>query len=191
MRWNNRKPNILEIISFLMLALALLSILGRIFFVIVGLAKILIKFLIQHYDFVLLGIAVCLPLAHCIYCIKQIKRKPVDKEGSEHGTGHKLFLLLHCVLDIICLVTVITVALNVIIHSIKTTSRQTAETQTNVSEYLTEPAPEISLDRTVYVSRSGHKIHLHSDCSGMMYYVSMTYEEACEAGYEHCSRCFD
>lgn len=45
-------------------------------------------------------------------------------------------------------------------------------------------------DRTVYVSTNGRKIHLRRNCSGMKYYSEMTYEEACERGYSHCSNCF-
>ena len=190
MRKNNRKPNILEIIAFLMMIVALVYFIGTPIYCIFGLVWFLIRFLIQHYEFVLLGIVICLMLFHCIYCIKQIRRKPIAGEGAKRGVGRKSFLVFHCVLDIICLVSVVTIALPVIIPSAKTTSRQSAETQT-ASEYLTEPDSGISLDRTVYVSRSGHKIHLYSDCSGMTYYIAMTYAEACEAGYAHCSRCFD
>jgi len=43
---------------------------------------------------------------------------------------------------------------------------------------------------TVYVSRSGGKIHTSSGCSGMRYYTEMTYAEAVAAGYDHCSKCF-
>lgn len=190
MRKNRHKHNILEIIAFLMMILALVQFFWAFIFMIVGWAWIILRFMIQHYKFTILGIIICLILFHCINCIKQIRRKPTAKEQVTRGAGHKTFLILHCALDIVCLISVITVALTVIIPSIKTPPRQSAEPRA-ASEYLTEPDPEISLDRTVYVSRSGHKIHLHSDCSGMMYYVSMTYKEACEAGYSHCSRCFD
>ena len=50
--------------------------------------------------------------------------------------------------------------------------------------------PGVSASTTVYVSRSGHKIHLRSDCSGMLNYDTMTYAEALAAGYKHCSKCF-
>lgn len=42
----------------------------------------------------------------------------------------------------------------------------------------------------VFVSNSGHKIHLHSDCSGMKYYTAMTLSEALAKGYETCDKCF-
>ena len=58
------------------------------------------------------------------------------------------------------------------------------------SVHTTTPKPWVSVDRTVYVSRSGHKIHLDSNCSGMMYYSEMRYGVACAAGYAHCSKCF-
>ena len=47
----------------------------------------------------------------------------------------------------------------------------------------------LSADRTVYVSNAG-KIHLKSDCSGMKTYTEMTLEEAYNAGYEKCERCW-
>jgi hypothetical protein len=43
---------------------------------------------------------------------------------------------------------------------------------------------------TVYVSKSGKKIHLKSDCSGMKNYTTMTLGEAQAKGYARCSRCF-
>lgn len=54
----------------------------------------------------------------------------------------------------------------------------------------TSPKSGISPLATVYVSRSGHLIHLKPDCSGMEYYDSMTYAKALAAGYKHCSKCF-
>lgn len=44
-------------------------------------------------------------------------------------------------------------------------------------------------DKEVYVSNSG-KVHLDSDCSGMKSYTTMTIEEAYNAGYERCERCW-
>ena len=58
------------------------------------------------------------------------------------------------------------------------------------TSYKTAPRSGYSLDMTVYVSNSGGKIHLKSNCSGMKYYKTMTYGEACENGYSHCSKCF-
>lgn len=55
-------------------------------------------------------------------------------------------------------------------------------TQTTIHGY--------SADRTVYVSNSGKKIHLISNCSGMKNYTAMTLEEADARGYAYCSRCF-
>lgn len=49
---------------------------------------------------------------------------------------------------------------------------------------------ELSSDSVVYVSKSGHKIHLKSNCSGMRSYYTMAYAEALSAGYAHCSKCF-
>lgn len=56
--------------------------------------------------------------------------------------------------------------------------------------YITDPIPGISLSRTVYVSERSHTIHLNSGCSGMRNYFSMTYGDACAAGYAHCRTCF-
>lgn len=58
------------------------------------------------------------------------------------------------------------------------------------SSHSTTPKSSIDANRTVYVSRSGHKIHLKPDCSGMKYYDEMTYGIACALGYAHCSKCF-
>ena len=55
--------------------------------------------------------------------------------------------------------------------------------------FLTTPKKGFKLSKTVYVSTSG-KIHKNSNCSGMKKYTKMTYEEACELGYEHCKKCF-
>lgn len=56
--------------------------------------------------------------------------------------------------------------------------------------YITSPRSGYSLDMTVYVSKNGGKIHRSSSCSGMKYYNTMTYGEACERGYSHCQKCF-
>lgn len=62
--------------------------------------------------------------------------------------------------------------------------------QSQTIEYKTTPKSGYDLSMTVYVSISGGKIHRNSGCSGMQYYNTMTYGEACEAGYSHCSKCF-
>ncbi len=54
----------------------------------------------------------------------------------------------------------------------------------------TLPRSGVSATTTVYVSRSGHKIHLKSNCSGMLNYDAMSYADALAAGYKHCSKCF-
>lgn len=54
----------------------------------------------------------------------------------------------------------------------------------------TQPRSGATAFTIVYVSRSGHKIHLRSNCSGMINYDTMTYAEALAAGYTHCSKCF-
>lgn len=43
---------------------------------------------------------------------------------------------------------------------------------------------------TVYVSKSGGKIHKSPTCSGMLYYYTMTYKEAVNKGYSKCSKCY-
>ena len=55
--------------------------------------------------------------------------------------------------------------------------------------YQTKPKKGVKLSKTVYISSSG-KIHTKKNCSGMKKYTKMTYEEACELGYEHCKKCF-
>lgn len=44
--------------------------------------------------------------------------------------------------------------------------------------------------RTVYVSKSGKKIHRIPNCSGMKNYWEMSYEDAVEAGYKFCQNCY-
>ena len=45
-------------------------------------------------------------------------------------------------------------------------------------------------ERIVYVSKSGKKIHSNKKCSGMKYYKEMTYDDAVDAGYEFCTKCY-
>lgn len=68
--------------------------------------------------------------------------------------------------------------------------KPTATPKPKTATYKTTPRAGIDLSRTVYVSTSGGKIHLRSNCSGMKYYDTMTYGEACERGYVHCKKCF-
>lgn len=68
--------------------------------------------------------------------------------------------------------------------------KATATPKPAKTTYKTTPKSGYSLTRTVYVSQSGGKIHLRSNCSGMKYYNTMTYGEACERGYTHCKKCF-
>ncbi|MBE6531874.1 MAG: hypothetical protein E7679_07325 [Ruminococcaceae bacterium] len=42
----------------------------------------------------------------------------------------------------------------------------------------------------VYVSRYG-KIHTDSDCSGMIYYEAMSFNEAIQLGHDLCNKCFE
>ena len=56
--------------------------------------------------------------------------------------------------------------------------------------WITEPKSWVALDRIVYASERSHTIHLNSGCSGMRNYFSMTYGDACAAGYAHCRTCF-
>lgn len=70
------------------------------------------------------------------------------------------------------------------------TPKPTATEKPKSAAYKTTPRAGIDLTRTVYVSKSGGKIHLRSNCSGMKYYYTMTYSEACEHGYDHCKKCF-
>lgn len=44
--------------------------------------------------------------------------------------------------------------------------------------------------QTVYVSKSGKKVHQKSDCSGMKYYTTMTYKEAQNKGLDFCDNCW-
>ena len=45
-------------------------------------------------------------------------------------------------------------------------------------------------EKTVYVSKSGKKIHNNPKCSGMKYYWEMSYNEAVYAGYDFCENCY-
>ena len=45
-------------------------------------------------------------------------------------------------------------------------------------------------ERTVYVSKSGKKIHRNKNCSGMKYYWEMSYSDAVDAGYDFCNNCY-
>ena len=49
---------------------------------------------------------------------------------------------------------------------------------------------EENYDTIVYVSRYG-KIHSEADCSGMIYYDTMTLSEALDKGYVWCKKCFE
>lgn len=69
-------------------------------------------------------------------------------------------------------------------------SYRSSSSASSASTYKTTPYASYSLEMTVYVSNSGHKIHRRSNCSGMKYYTEMSYGEACERGYTHCSKCF-
>lgn len=44
-------------------------------------------------------------------------------------------------------------------------------------------------ERTVYVSKSGKKVHSIPNCSGMKYYYEMSYSDAKNAGYDFCDNC--
>jgi hypothetical protein len=46
------------------------------------------------------------------------------------------------------------------------------------------------VERTVYVSKSGKKIHRNKKCSGMKYYWEMSYADAVDAGYDFCEKCY-
>lgn len=56
--------------------------------------------------------------------------------------------------------------------------------------YATQPISGYPLSMTVYVSNSGGKIHTNPHFSGMKYYSTMTYGQACQYGYIHCKNCF-
>lgn len=43
---------------------------------------------------------------------------------------------------------------------------------------------------TVYVSKSGKKIHSIPNCSGMKNYWEMSYDDAVKAGYSFCKNCY-
>lgn len=191
MRRKDHKPSILErIIVIPMMVLALVCFFGAFIFMIVGLAWLLLRFAIHQNVLVLLGIIVCLILWFCINCIRQIRRKPTTEEQAKRNTGHKIFLAINCILGFICVGYLITLAPTLMKTPTNAASLRSTEVQA-ASEYITEPRPGILLNRIVYISKSGHKIHLYSDCSGMKNYSEMAYEAACKAGYKHCSRCFD
>lgn len=68
-------------------------------------------------------------------------------------------------------------------------SNSSSRNTTNQS-WITQPKSWVNLDRTVYISERSHTINLNSGCSGMRNYFSMTYGDACAAGYAHCRTCF-
>lgn len=192
MRRKNHKPSILEkkIIAIPMIVLALVCFFGALILVIVGLTWFFFRFVIHQNALVLLGIIVCLILWFCINCIKQIRRKPTTEEQAKRSASRKIFLTINCILGFICAGYLIISAPALMKTPTNAVPSRSTEAQA-ASEYMTEPRPGILLNRIVYISKSGHKIHLYSDCSGMKDYSDMTYEAACKAGYEHCSRCFN
>jgi hypothetical protein len=48
---------------------------------------------------------------------------------------------------------------------------------------------EENVENTVYVSKSGGKIHYNENCSNMKYYTSMSESEAIRRGYSYCQNC--
>lgn len=56
--------------------------------------------------------------------------------------------------------------------------------------YATPAPTQPAQSYTVYVSKSGKKIHRSSTCSGMRNYWTMTYDEAVAQGYDHCNTCY-
>lgn len=75
-------------------------------------------------------------------------------------------------------------------NSSSSSSGRSSSSSNTTPGFFTDPIAGISLTRTVYVSQRSHTIHLNSGCSGMKNYFTMSYEEACAAGYGHCRTCF-
>lgn len=69
-------------------------------------------------------------------------------------------------------------------------AKSSSSNSSGASDGGTKQKSWVNSTRTIYVSRSGHKIHLKSNCSGMKYYDEMSYKDACAAGYAHCLKCF-
>lgn len=84
----------------------------------------------------------------------------------------KLFLLLLCILLIF-----------------STFSCEDNEGNTDSFPDQDDSTIDEEYDRTVYVSKSSHKVHSISYCSGMKYYYEMSYYEALLAGYDFCDNC--
>ena len=68
-----------------------------------------------------------------------------------------------------------------------TPSKSTTKIETSVTKKETSATKK---EVTVYVSKSGKKIHRNKKCSGMKYYWEMSYEEAVDAGYDFCDKCY-
>jgi len=67
---------------------------------------------------------------------------------------------------------------------------QAADPSVTADPISTEaPAPTEKVSPTVYVSSTG-KIHNKPDCSGMTSYTEMTLNDALNAGYDKCQRCY-
>ena len=69
-------------------------------------------------------------------------------------------------------------------------SCENKQTTTDTKETYYFQTTSVKNERTVYVSKSGNKIHRIKNCSGMKYYREMTYSDAVNAGYDICNNCY-
>ena len=69
-------------------------------------------------------------------------------------------------------------------------SCENKQTTTDTKETYYSQTTSVKNERTVYVSKSGKKIHRIKNCSGMKNYWEMSYNDAVYAGYDFCNNCY-